>query len=141
MAANFQPHMGVNGQMMPQQQQQQQQQRQQQRGLPNNGPNQLTSQIQQMIFQNVQANTQQLSGWQAHILIQERISLIFNMLVVIMIPIHGISTDMTSLVSGIYDLRANTSRTLPHCKRWSRLVSNSRRIYLKNRWTKCAQFT
>jgi len=76
MATNFQ-QMGVAGQMMPQQQQQRQQQGQQPR--PNQNNNGAASQIQQMIFQSLSHNTGQLTGWQAGVLIQERISLIFNL--------------------------------------------------------------
>jgi hypothetical protein len=71
MAANFQQHMGGPGQMIPQQQQQ----RQQQQRPPTNA----STQIQQMIYQTLSAQTGPLSGWQSQILIQERISLIFNM--------------------------------------------------------------
>lgn len=69
MAANFQQHMGGVGQMMPQQQQQQQRPAQ---GNPSSG-------MQQLIFQTLKIQTGQLSGWQANVLIQERMSLVFNM--------------------------------------------------------------
>jgi hypothetical protein len=69
MAANFQQHMGGPSQMMPQQQQQQRQNQ--------NGP--AAIQIQSIIFNTLNAQTGPLSGWQAGVLIQERISLIFNM--------------------------------------------------------------
>ncbi|KAH8815602.1 hypothetical protein F5884DRAFT_183886 [Xylogone sp. PMI_703] len=64
MAANFQ-HMG--GQMMPNQQQ-----RPPQNGAP--------TQINQLIFQTLNAQTGPLTGWQAGVLIQERISLISNII-------------------------------------------------------------
>ncbi|RQM07203.1 hypothetical protein DH86_00000897, partial [Scytalidium sp. 3C] len=64
MAANF-PHMG--GQMMPNQQQ-----RPPQNGAP--------TQINQLIFQTLSAQTGPLTGWQAGVLIQERISLISNII-------------------------------------------------------------
>lgn len=77
MAANFQ-QMGGPGQMIPQQQQQQrQQQGQQQR--PNQNASGPTAHIQQIIFQSINTNTGPLTGWQAGVLVQERISLIFNM--------------------------------------------------------------
>jgi hypothetical protein len=75
MAANFQQMPGA-GQMMPQQQRQQQGQQQQRQNQNNGGP---TGQIQQLIFHSLNQNTAPLSGWQATVLIQERISLIFNM--------------------------------------------------------------
>jgi hypothetical protein len=75
MAANFQQHMGGPGQMM-QQRQQQQQQRQPQ-GPNATGPN-ATGQIQQLIFNTLNSQTGPLSGWQAGVLINERMSLIFN---------------------------------------------------------------
>lgn len=65
MAANFQQHMGGPGQMMPQQRQQQ-------------GGNQM-SQIQHMILTTLNAQTPNPAGWQAQILVQERMNLIFNM--------------------------------------------------------------
>jgi hypothetical protein len=71
MAANFQQHMGGVGQMMPQQQQQRQQPQRPQ-GNPSSG-------IQQLIYQTLNAQTGPLSGWQANVLIQERMSLVFNM--------------------------------------------------------------
>jgi hypothetical protein len=58
---------------MPQQQQQQQQQQRQNQ----NGP--AAIQIQSIIFNTLNTQTGPLSGWQAGVLIQERISLIFNM--------------------------------------------------------------
>lgn len=61
--------------MMPQQQRQQQ--GQQQRPNQPSGP---TGQIQQMIYHHLNQNTGPLSGWQAGVLIQERISLIFNII-------------------------------------------------------------
>lgn len=79
MAANFQ-QMGGPGQMMPQQQQRPQQGQQQQRPNQNNN-GQPTGQVQQLIFHSLNQNTGQLTGWQATVLIQERIGLIFNMLV------------------------------------------------------------
>jgi hypothetical protein len=73
MAANFQQHMGGVGQMMPQQQQQRQQQPQRPpQGNPSSG-------IQQLIYQTLNKQTGLLSGWQANVLIQERMSLVFNM--------------------------------------------------------------
>ncbi|KAH8658773.1 hypothetical protein BGZ60DRAFT_126893 [Tricladium varicosporioides] len=75
MAANFQPQMGGPGQMMPQQQQRPQQQR-----PPQGGGQNATTQIQQVIFQTVTNQTGPLTGWQANVLIQERISLIFNII-------------------------------------------------------------
>jgi hypothetical protein len=72
MAANFQ-HMGGVGQMMPQQQQQRQQQPQR---PPQGNP---SSNIQQLIFQTLNQQTGPLNGWQSHVLIQERMSLVFNM--------------------------------------------------------------
>jgi len=76
MAANFQPQMNNGGQMMMQQQQrgQQPQQRPQQ-------PNQsmVSGQIQQEIFRSLQDNTGPLEGWQANVMIQERISMVFNL--------------------------------------------------------------
>ncbi len=82
MAANFQQqHMG-GGQMMSQQQQlqqrqqQQQQQQLQQRPQPSAGQ----SQIQQMIFNTLnQPSSQPLRDWQQTVMIQERMSLIFNL--------------------------------------------------------------
>ncbi|RDL40555.1 uncharacterized protein BP5553_00534 [Venustampulla echinocandica] len=76
MAANFQPHMGVPGQMMPQQQQRPQQQRQNQAGQH------VSAQINQVIFQTVTNQTGQIDpkSWQSQVLIQERISLIFNII-------------------------------------------------------------
>lgn len=74
MAANFQ-QMGGASQMMQQQQRQQQGQPQR----PNQPANGATGQIQQMIYQHLSANTGPLTGWQAAVLIQERIGLIFNM--------------------------------------------------------------
>jgi hypothetical protein len=76
MAANFPQHMGGAGQMMQQQQRQQQQQQQQQ---PRPGTNGLSGQIQNHIFQTLNAQTGPLTGWQAQMLLQERISLIMNM--------------------------------------------------------------
>jgi hypothetical protein len=73
MAANFQQHMGGPGQMMQQRQPQQQQQRQPQ------GQNNATGQIQQLIYNTLNSQTGPLSGWQAGVLINERIGLIFNM--------------------------------------------------------------
>lgn len=73
MAANFQ-QMGGAAQMM---QQQQRQQGQPQR--PNQPTNGATVQIQQMIYHHLTQNTGPLTGWQATVLIQERIGLIFNM--------------------------------------------------------------
>ncbi|TVY76139.1 hypothetical protein LSUE1_G007102 [Lachnellula suecica] len=74
MAANFQPHMGGPGQMMPG--------RPQPQRPPQNGqqPANATTQIQQVIFQTVSSQTGQLSGWQSNMLIQERIGLIFNII-------------------------------------------------------------
>ena len=75
MAANFQ-QMGAAGQIM------QQQQRQQQQGQPQRpdqlGNNNATGQIQSVIFQQLSQNTGPLMGWQAAVMIQERITLIFN---------------------------------------------------------------
>jgi len=73
MAQNFQPQMGMggNGQMMPQQQRQQQQQQQQQRPQ--------MQQMQQMIYHALNSNPMVYDGWQSQVLIQERISLIFNL--------------------------------------------------------------
>jgi hypothetical protein len=78
MAANFQPHMGGPGQMMPQQPPQpnpQQQPPQAQRGLPNGA----AAQIQYHIGQSLKAQIQPRSGWQAGVPFQERLYLIFNM--------------------------------------------------------------
>jgi len=75
MAANFQQHMGGPGQMMQQRQQQQQQQQQQQHQPQASN---ASSQIQQMIFNTLNAQTGPLSGWQAGVLINERMGLIFN---------------------------------------------------------------
>ncbi|KAG0646689.1 hypothetical protein D0Z07_6279 [Hyphodiscus hymeniophilus] len=72
MAANFQ-HMGGVGQMMPQQQQQRQQQQRPPQGNP-------SSNIQQMIYQTLNSQTGPLTGWQATVLIQERMSLVFNII-------------------------------------------------------------
>lgn len=72
MAANFQPHMGAPGQMMPQQ-------RQQPQRVPQNGGGSAQSQIQQVIYQTVSSQTGPLTGWQSNVLIQERIGLIFSM--------------------------------------------------------------
>ncbi len=58
------------------QQRQQQQQQQQQQRQPQ-GQN-TTGQIQQLIFNTLNSQTGPLSGWQAGVLINERISLIFN---------------------------------------------------------------
>ncbi|TVY39160.1 hypothetical protein LOCC1_G005571 [Lachnellula occidentalis] len=69
MAANFQPHMGGPGQMMPQQRPQPR--------VPQNG---VSSQIQQAIYQTVSSQTGLLTGWQSNVLIQERIGLIFSIL-------------------------------------------------------------
>jgi hypothetical protein len=69
MAANFQ-HMGGPGQMMPQQQRQQQQQQRPQTGA--------TTQIQSLIFNTLNAQTGPLTGWQAGVLPNERMGLIFN---------------------------------------------------------------
>lgn len=66
--------MGGPGQMM-QQRQQQQQQQQHQPQAPN-----ATSQIQQLIFNTLNAQTGPLSGWQAGVLINERMGLIFNII-------------------------------------------------------------
>jgi hypothetical protein len=80
MAANFQ-HMGGPGQMMPQQQQQRQQQQQQQQQQPQR-PQQggtASTHIQALIFQTLQAQTGPLTGWQAGVLPNERMGLIFNM--------------------------------------------------------------
>jgi hypothetical protein len=82
MAANFQQHMGGPGQMMPQQQQQRQQQQQQQQRGPQNGN--ATNAMQQMIFNTLNTQTGNLTGWQAQVLIQERIGLIFNMWVLLL---------------------------------------------------------
>ncbi|TVY35968.1 hypothetical protein LSUB1_G007338 [Lachnellula subtilissima] len=73
MAANFQPHMGGPGQMMPQQRPQPQ------RG-PQNGGTNASSQIQQVIYQTVSQQTGLLAGWQSNVLIQERIGLIFSII-------------------------------------------------------------
>jgi hypothetical protein len=73
MAANFQQHMGAPGQMMPQQRQQQQQQ---QRPPQNGNP---MAAVQQMILQTLNQQTQNLTGWRAQVLIQERMGLIFNL--------------------------------------------------------------
>ncbi len=59
--------------MMQQRQPQQQQQRQPQ------GQNNATGQIQQLIYNTLNSQTGPLSGWQAGVLINERIGLIFNM--------------------------------------------------------------
>lgn len=72
MAANFQQHMGGVGQMIPQQQQQRQQPQRPSQGNPPSG-------IQQLIYQTLNAQTGPLNGWQANVLIQERMSLVFNM--------------------------------------------------------------
>ncbi|KAF4625361.1 hypothetical protein G7Y89_g12805 [Cudoniella acicularis] len=73
MASNFQ--MAGPGQMMPGQQQRPQAQR------PPQGQSAATTQIQQVIFQTVSGQTNpNLTGWQANVLIQERISLIFNII-------------------------------------------------------------
>jgi hypothetical protein len=70
MAANFQQHIGGGvGQMMPQRPQQPQR-------LPQGNP---SSGIQQLIYQTLNAQTGPLNGWQANVLIQERMSLVFNM--------------------------------------------------------------
>lgn len=71
MAANFQPHMGGPGQMMPQ--------RPQPQRPPQNGTSNATNQIQQVIYQTVSSQTGPLTGWQSNVLIQERIGLIFSM--------------------------------------------------------------
>ncbi|TVY57675.1 hypothetical protein LCER1_G004184 [Lachnellula cervina] len=73
MAANFQPHMGAPGQMMPQQ-------RQQPQRVPQNGGGSAQSQIQQVIYQTVSSQTGPLTGWQSNVLIQERIGLIFSII-------------------------------------------------------------
>jgi hypothetical protein len=73
MAANFQHQMG-GGQMMPQQGQQRQQQPAQQRP-----PQGTTAHFQQMVYQTLSAQTGPLNGWQANVLIQERMGLVFNM--------------------------------------------------------------
>jgi len=74
MAANFQQQMGGPGQMMAQQQQQQQQ-----RPPPGSNP---SGQIQLLIYNTLSAQTGPLSGWQAQVLINERMSLIFNVSVI-----------------------------------------------------------
>jgi hypothetical protein len=83
MAANFQQQMGgLNGQMMPQQQQQQQQQPQQRQQQGGQGPPQNgtpSNQLQQVIFQALHSQTGVLSGWQASVLIQERMSTVLNL--------------------------------------------------------------
>jgi len=75
MAANFQPQMNNGGQMMMQQQRgQQPQQRPQQANQ-----NMVSAQIQQLIFTSLQENTGPLEGWQANVLIQERMGMVFNL--------------------------------------------------------------
>ena len=73
MAANFQPQMNNGGQMMMQQQQRGQQRPQQA------NQNMVSGQIQQLIFAHLQESTGPLEGWQANMLIQERISMVFNL--------------------------------------------------------------
>lgn len=71
MAGNFQPQMNGGGQMMMQRGQQPQQ-RQQQQGA-------VSNQIQNMIFASLQSNTGPLEGWQATVLIQERMTMVMNL--------------------------------------------------------------
>jgi hypothetical protein len=78
MASNF-PNMGGAGQMMPQQQQQQQQQQQLQQQQQQQQRSQLPVQVQQLVFQKIQENTGPVTGWQSSVIIQERISTVFNL--------------------------------------------------------------
>jgi hypothetical protein len=71
--SGFQQPQGF-GQMIPQQQQQRQQQQ------PQRPPgNQNPTSIQQLIYNTLNAQTGALNGWQANVLIQERMSLVLNM--------------------------------------------------------------
>jgi len=74
MAANFQPQMNNGGQMMMQQQQRGQQPPQRPQQV-----NMVSAQIQQLIFTSLQENTGPLDGWQASVLIQERMGMVFNL--------------------------------------------------------------
>lgn len=72
--------MGAAGQQMMLQQQQQQQRQQQGQQRPPSQNNPPNGQVQRMIYEALSNSTpQQLSGWQSAVLIQERISLIWNM--------------------------------------------------------------
>jgi hypothetical protein len=80
MAANFQQHMGMAGQMMAQQPPQPNPQQQQQPQAAR-APNGAASQIQYHIAQALKSQPPPRSGWQTTVPPQERLVLIFNMCV------------------------------------------------------------
>jgi hypothetical protein len=92
MSGNYQ-QMGAAGQQMMLQQQRQQQGQQQRPPNQNNAPN---GQVQRMIFEALQNTAQNVSGWQSAVLIQERISLIWNMSVSPLAPMRFIKMSWYS---------------------------------------------